>query len=237
MDVSSVSDGLFEIMESFNSTRSREELCGKFNDTVNDIGEFHYAVGLFKPRMPRSSGVLVVNYPGDWQKHYYNRRYIDIDPTIDISAGRCASYTWEKLRDLDTNRRRLFDDLRELGVSEGLTVPIRTVEGSTFVASFAARTPDISRRFLPMLTLVSAQFLERHNMFSNQTVPVIELTPRERDCLSWTARGKSAWEIGVLLGISENTVNFHIKNACAKLDSNGRMLCVVKALMLGLISP
>lgn|SRR5579871_6563685 len=61
------------------------------------------------------------------------------------------------------------------------------------------------------------------------------LSSREKVCLSWTARGKSSWEIGRILNISENTVNFHIKNALKKLDSNSRTLAAIKAIQLGII--
>jgi LuxR family transcriptional regulator, activator of conjugal transfer of Ti plasmids len=61
------------------------------------------------------------------------------------------------------------------------------------------------------------------------------LSSREKVCLSWTARGKSSWEIGRILNISENTVNFHIKNALKKLKSNSRTLAAIKAIQLGII--
>ena len=40
---------------------------------------------------------------------------------------------------------------------------------------------------------------------------------RELECLSWAARGKSAWEIGRILGIARRTLSFHLDNAKAKL--------------------
>ena len=62
-----------------------------------------------------------------------------------------------------------------------------------------------------------------------------ELSDRERDCLSWAALGKSSWEIGRILSISENTVVFHIKNAMRKLGVSNRVLAAAKAIELGLI--
>jgi DNA-binding CsgD family transcriptional regulator len=62
-----------------------------------------------------------------------------------------------------------------------------------------------------------------------------ELSGREKTCLSWTARGKSSWETGRILCISENTVIFHIKNAMRKLGTNSRTLAAFKAVQLGLI--
>ncbi|MFD2053355.1 helix-turn-helix transcriptional regulator [Mesorhizobium calcicola] len=45
----------------------------------------------------------------------------------------------------------------------------------------------------------------------------VTLTPRELECLKWASRGKSAWDISQLLGVSRRTVTFHLENAKAKL--------------------
>jgi DNA-binding CsgD family transcriptional regulator len=63
----------------------------------------------------------------------------------------------------------------------------------------------------------------------------LTLSSREKQCLAWTAQGKTSWVIATLLSISENTVNFHIKNAMRKLGTNNRTLAVVKAIELNLI--
>ena len=237
MTAAAVSDALLSIAEKFSTAQSVDQLCGRFRAAVGAVGDFHYAVGRFGPLTPRDQGIILVHYPENWRRHYCSNRYIEIDPTIDAIVHRSAPYAWEQLSNLDSRRRQLFDDVRDLGVVGGLTVPIHMADGTTFLASFGADEPGIAERFRPLLSLVSAQFLERHVALSGAPEPSIQLTLRERDCLTWTARGKSAWEIGVLLSISENTANFHIKNACAKLASKGRMLGVVRAIMLGLISP
>ena len=63
------------------------------------------------------------------------------------------------------------------------------------------------------------------------------LSDREKECLNWTALGKSSWSIGQILGISESTVNFHIKNVMKKLKTHSRTAAAVKAMSLGLIEP
>src|SRR3989338_795875 len=45
---------------------------------------------------------------------------------------------------------------------------------------------------------------------------VDHLTERELEILKWTKEGKSGWDISVIMGISENTVRFHIKNILKK---------------------
>ncbi|WFU23402.1 helix-turn-helix transcriptional regulator [Bradyrhizobium sp. CB1717] len=63
----------------------------------------------------------------------------------------------------------------------------------------------------------------------------VVLSTRERQCLRWVEEGKSSWAIGVILKVSENTVNFHVKNAMRKLETTTRIQCVIKARRLRLI--
>lgn len=48
------------------------------------------------------------------------------------------------------------------------------------------------------------------------------LTLRETEVLTWVARGKSAWEIGKILGISKRTVDEHARSAARKLGAANR---------------
>jgi LuxR family transcriptional regulator, quorum-sensing system regulator LasR len=62
-----------------------------------------------------------------------------------------------------------------------------------------------------------------------------QLTPREKECLTWAAAGKSSWEISKIVSSSERTVNFHIGNVIQKLHVTSRSHAVAKALAVGLI--
>ena len=62
-----------------------------------------------------------------------------------------------------------------------------------------------------------------------------QLTPRELECLRWTMDGKTAWEVGEILGISERTAVLHLNNGMHKLDCTNKHQAVLKALRLGLI--
>src|SRR5690606_31672222 len=61
------------------------------------------------------------------------------------------------------------------------------------------------------------------------------LTERELSCLQWAAVGKTSWEMGIILGLAERTVNFHIHNACRKLGVHGRQAAITAALQAGLL--
>jgi DNA-binding CsgD family transcriptional regulator len=61
------------------------------------------------------------------------------------------------------------------------------------------------------------------------------LTAREREVLAWIALGKSAWEIGEILGIAKRTVDEHAQTAARKLGAANRTQAVAIAVRDGLI--
>jgi DNA-binding CsgD family transcriptional regulator len=61
------------------------------------------------------------------------------------------------------------------------------------------------------------------------------LTGREVEGLMWTMEGKTAWEVGRILGISEQTVVRHLNSVTHKLDCVNKHHAVVKAMRLGII--
>jgi DNA-binding NarL/FixJ family response regulator len=66
---------------------------------------------------------------------------------------------------------------------------------------------------------------------------VADLNEREVECLAWSARGKTSAEIAGTLGLAKRTVDFHIENACRKLNATTRIEAVAKATSARLISP
>jgi DNA-binding NarL/FixJ family response regulator len=73
----------------------------------------------------------------------------------------------------------------------------------------------------------------RNEIWSRQ----VALNDRELECLTWSARGKTSPEIGTILSLSKRTVNFHIENACRKLNVSTRTEAAAKATSGRLIDP
>ena len=66
--------------------------------------------------------------------------------------------------------------------------------------------------------------------------PGADLTARETEVLKWTIDGKTAGEIALILSISIDTVNYHVKNATLKMNSPNKATAAVRALAMGLLS-
>ncbi|OYX36583.1 MAG: hypothetical protein B7Y99_01020 [Caulobacterales bacterium 32-69-10] len=61
------------------------------------------------------------------------------------------------------------------------------------------------------------------------------MTARQLECLHWVQQGKSATDIGGILGISGRTVEGHLQKVCNHLGVRTRFQAVLKARDLGLI--
>ncbi|MEI9961034.1 MAG: response regulator transcription factor [Limisphaerales bacterium] len=73
-----------------------------------------------------------------------------------------------------------------------------------------------------------ARCLSEHN-------PDSDLTPRELEVLELLIKGLSNKEIGEVLGCTENTTKFHIKNILGKLEVNDRTEAATAAFHRGIL--
>ncbi len=199
---------------------------------------------------------VATNYPDPWNQHFVERRYFDIDPTLERARQTLMPFVWSEMKDsrtLSAPQRQLFDEAESFGLRHGFTVPIHAPGGADGLVALAtdlaprqfAREIDHARHTLHLLALhyhmrATAAWKQARKPEPRRARPEEKPSPitlREADCLLWTARGKSAWETAVILGVSERTVNFHVENARHKLDAQSKTQAVVRAIMLNLIRP
>jgi DNA-binding CsgD family transcriptional regulator len=64
---------------------------------------------------------------------------------------------------------------------------------------------------------------------------VIDLSAREREVLAWASQGKTTWETGMLLAMSEHTVSRHLTRAVKRLGCASEAQAVAKAFETGLL--
>ena len=62
-----------------------------------------------------------------------------------------------------------------------------------------------------------------------------DLTFKERDALTWTAAGKTAAEVAIIMGVSPKTVKKNVSSAMSKLGCTRKIQAVTKALRMGLL--
>ena len=96
---------------------------------------------------------------------------------------------------------------------------------------------ELSARELMKTSLTQVAHLGMAQCLMTRALPQgdVHLTERELAVLRWTGDGNTAEQTSELLGISESTVNFHIRNAQTRLGAANKLAATVKAAMPGLL--
>ncbi|WFU39894.1 LuxR family transcriptional regulator [Bradyrhizobium sp. CB82] len=239
---------LFSFVECANQTQSLKALFDLLVSCASEEGFTEVAYGALtfaEPlRLPGCPPPLVaIKVPPDWCQRYLERKYYIVDPVVRRTPMFAGPYLWDELakeHQLQACEQRVLQEAREAGLKHGVSVPLFGPSGRISVISFASRCDDADpQRNVKHLNALAWHF---HIAFAEIARPSdrvsnrkVSLSEREKDCLRWVAEGKSSWEIGKILNVSENTVNFHVKNAIRKLGSSNRTQGLVKAIRLGLI--
>lgn len=85
----------------------------------------------------------------------------------------------------------------------------------------------------PSENSITEEFDRSIEYFKN--VPQQKLSKREKECLEWTSVGKTSYEISLILGVSENTINNYISNAMRKFGAVNRSQLVAIAIRSNII--
>ncbi len=233
------------LIASFSRARDLRSLCACFDCAAAQMGFRHHAIVRLSrtPSLEQdapSFEMVSVRYPDRWVRHYQENSYAAIDPVHRTALVRTTPYRWRDIALLNPPERRVLDEAQDAGLTNGISVPVHEPMGRTLLFSLTGSASAMRNEGLcQYVHLISTQFylhlerLEAHPA----SVTQIPLTQRELECLTWTARGKSSWDIGILLGISEHTVNFHLKGAMTKLHTRSRVAAAVKAATQALIRP
>jgi DNA-binding CsgD family transcriptional regulator len=163
------------------------------------------------------------------------------DP-ITVQFSKCSlPFGWQIEQLCASSASHAYLLLRNKGICHGLSVATRTEHAVSRIDLYGNK-PDSFLCFHERLAdalLVSTYLHNATELLWRKTVtkPVPLLSVREIECLDWSAAGKTSQETGAILGISHRTVQFHLKNAAAKLDVYSTRHAVSRAISMGIIRP
>jgi LuxR family quorum-sensing system transcriptional regulator CciR len=200
-------------------------------------------------RYPRRGGdsdslpLLLSNYPTRWNRRYIGERCYLNDPALAKGEMRRAPFAWvREARGPAEPPRREQEIGRPDKAEHGLTVPIHGPRGELAFFSVGSERQkpagDVGRGSELLLQVVGfnayAALLER--VAKNAPGDSFGLTEHERQCLHWTARGKTTWETAKILKRSTATINFHLRKACRKLGAVNKCEAAARAVYHGLLA-
>jgi DNA-binding CsgD family transcriptional regulator len=239
------SDDFFELIEQLARVERIDAATGAIGGFLREWGVHNFAyAGLNMPAPGAPRPLLAVTYSAEWQKHYAQSGYVDIDPIVRAGLGGILPIDWSEIDRSDPLIRKFFGEAQELDVgANGLSIPIRGRHGEFAlfcVTSNAARRDwEAMRRELlrdAMTVAWNYHAAALRGLGACEGRDPVRLPLREASCLRWKALGKKDDEIAQILGISPHTVRFHLESARTRLDTANTTHTVAKALSLGLIN-
>lgn len=125
----------------------------------------------------------------------------------------------------------------EHGFTRGIVIPLSSMDGTRHIIRFDGDRRPLEQVEINDLTMLALHFFQSYD---RNRYPLTDnpcgLTERELEIVRWTAKGKTSAEIGVIMSLSDHTVNAYMNNAVKKLDCVNRTQLVAKALRMRVIS-
>jgi DNA-binding CsgD family transcriptional regulator len=165
------------------------------------------------------------------------------DPVMQHCRRQSVPIIWDQQTYTGQGLGELWEEQAQFGYSTGIAMALHLPDGKHFVLGvdrdqpLPSNTSELQRLVADLqLFAVHAQEAAVRLLLPATLQPDRPaLTPRELEALHWTMEGKTAWEVGAILGISERTAVLHVNNAMHKLGCTSKHSAVLKALRLGLI--
>lgn len=243
-----------DVVSSLGSLQTEQDFTGKFDETFSSLGYNKFTYASFDVDTVRDGSlptvvsdlIYLTNSDDQWVQRYVEEDYSSSDPVIrDCFESRLPIRWTDTYRSNSRTRKEsdMMSDAWEHGYCRGLTIPIHGPNGEIGVLSLYSDLKD--REFLKVTEAnqYDVQLITHYLHNDIQTklkreaiVPLpVALTNREVEILKWTVEGKTAWEIGSILNITERTVNFHIQNVMEKFGVHNKTQAAAKAVGMGFL--
>ncbi len=225
-----------------------KSLTSVYQQTVNDLGFTYFTYHIVKVLGVGDRLMYIdTTYPDDWVHRYLEMDYVHLDPVVEKGTTSTIPFRWDAIvqpESLEPDQRAFFKEAADFDIANGLTVPMPGHRSFAMMSMVAGgSTKEATRTLEENVHLAHLLTLYFHNHAGGMLLESYlekdrpNLTKREIECLKWTARGKTSWEISMILSVSESTVIAHLENAKRKLGVTQKPQAVVKAVMLGLLDP
>ena len=197
--------------------------------------------GLPSPDQHFSQLVLAKRWPPEWYKIYTEQNYDRADPVVRHCRKSVHPFEWAEAPYDAEREPRASEVMRratDFRMKRGFVVPIHGLSGYEAAVSMGGADLDLNGRSKPALHLMAMYGFDRiRSLMKPINIPPHLLKQRERDVLSWSSYGKSAWEIGEILNISQRTVEEHLARAGRKLGATNKTHAVAIAIRGKIIAP
>jgi DNA-binding CsgD family transcriptional regulator len=234
-----LANGLFDLVNRINAAPTIPMTWEIFMSAARDVG-LSFGIACFFPNNKNiGETIFASEVPKEWIGNYIEKNYQEVDPLLRKTQNAVRPISWRS-NDWDgflNDRQKSWqDDNNAVGIKNGFVIP-DCRDGHSKLIGISGDTGKIAPNDEKVLYYAGLETLARmHELgLQNGERPFQPLSPRECECLQWVAAGKSDWDIGHILSISEKTVATHIDRVKHKLGVATRAQAIVIALRHGIL--
>ena len=237
------------LYEDILKAQSQDDLLENIQRVVEYIGYetfVYYSSGALVEDGTRGKvkGCIFGTMPDEWYKRYVEKQYEAIDLALHHCIRNDTPVLWTHKYFSAPEVIEMHRESIDVGIGGGASFPIGRAARGVFslardgdtdkIAPFAQKTLGDGM----LLAGFVSDAVRRVGMAGlGKSLSAVTLTPRERECLLYAARGRTIEDIAKILTRSHYTIVFHLTNACSKLGAANRTEAVAIAISRGLIVP
>ena len=226
-------------------TRNRDEFQGEVVAFTKRLGfETVSATVVIDHLLGEPEFITVDNTPRAYQEVFDSREHGGRrDPVMQHCKRNSVPIIWDQATYVTEGLGGKWEEQARFGYRTGIALALHMPEGRHFFLGVDRDQPVPADMAELTRVVADLQLFAVHAQDAALRIlipPSVDagapsLTPRELETLRWTMEGKTAWEVGNLLGITERTASLHVNNATHKLGCVNKHQAVLRALRLGLI--
>jgi DNA-binding CsgD family transcriptional regulator len=207
---------------------SPTEVFEVFESALAEVGADYFAVNFLpRPDQRIEDVCLAWKVPSQWRALYAEEDFIQRDPAVRQSRHTVMPFDWATGSydpETEPHVREVVERARDFGTHKGLQVPIPSIKGMIGTVWIAGLHFDDREIHTPVLHLLALHaFYRLEQLLGTRLRRTAGLTDRELEVLAWASEGKTAWEIGRILSLSQRTVEWHLCQAGRKLGATNRL--------------
>ena len=234
-----LTNATFDFIDEIERCDDAATLVESFQRFIRKFGMLYFMVGNpDKPGVPRDDRLWATTWPEEWLNHWSDQKYLFVDPVVRYLLTENEPVRWSQTPGPNNEPgARVLDEANEFRMRDGFAVPVHSRDGNTVAVSMGTEAYELGRRDEICLHMGSLYFYTKLDRLRSKSLALArrqprspQLTPRERECLSWVAAGKTDWEISQILNIAEQTVHEYVQNALIKLNATTRAQAVAIAI-------
>ena len=185
-------------------------------------------------------GKHIANTPTDWEKQASNASLARLDPVMVHCRDSSLPLVWDQQTYTDRGLGEKWELQAPYGYRSGIVVAMHMPNGDHYCIGLDSefRRPAADGDLAELIGRIQLTTAYTYDVAFRLLMPPVEepestkrhgLSNRELEVLQWVAAGKTAWEAGVILSSSENTVNKHLASCIEKLKCVNRVQAVARA--------